>query len=236
MTGRHGRRVAVIAVVAIVVVGVGDRVLRAAAEKRLARQTTCRLRSVDSSVSIGGPLLLPQIVRGRYSHVVVDSTGVPEAGGPVDLTADLHDVRQVGNNQLHAGHGLITVTVPFATVGAQAGPGIEATESDGELAFDAVSGKAASYGATVFATVSLDHDTLVVTPTQVSVAGTPVPLAKAKRIAARTGQSLAPHRTPLPRSLTSLGLTSATATDRGIVLSASGPDLTLTIPDVPGCS
>jgi LmeA-like phospholipid-binding len=236
MTGRRGRRAAVIAVVAVVIVGVGDRVLRAAAEKRLARQTTCRLRAVESSVSIGGPLLLPQIVRGRYSHVVIDSTGVAESGGPVDFTADLHDVREVGDKALHAGHGLITVTVPFTTVGAQAGPGIKATESDGELAFEAVSGKAASYGATVFATVSLDHDTLVVTPTQVSADGAPVPLAQARRIAARTGQSLAPRRTPLPTSLTSLGLTSATATDRGIVLSASGPNLTLAIPDVPGCT
>jgi LmeA-like phospholipid-binding len=236
MTARNGRRVAVIAVVAVFIVGVGDRLLRAAAEERLARQTTCRLRAVDSSVSLGGLLLLPQIVRGRYSHVVIDSTGVPESGGPVDLTANLHDVRQIGHHELHAGHGLITVIVPFSTVSAQAGPGIKATESDGELAFEAVSGKAASYGATVFATVALDHHSLVVTPTQVAVAGKPVPLAKAKRIAARTGQSLAPHRTPLPTSLTSLGLTSATATDRGIVLSASGPNVTLTIPAVPGCS
>lgn len=59
--------------------------------------------------------------------------------------------------------------------------------------------------------------------------------AAAKRIAARSGQSLAPRRVPLPSTLTSLGLTSATATSAGLPLQASGPNLNLILPVVAGC-
>lgn len=229
------RRVAIVIVAVVVVAGVGDRGLRAAADHRLAKQTTCRLNAVHSSVTIGGTFLVPQILRKRYTHITFHSEGVRETGGPVDLTANLYDVRQVGHDRLSAGHGQITVVVPFTTVGAGAGKGITASEADGQLTFTDTSGDASTAGSTVSAQVALEHDALVVTPVRVSVAGKTVRWAAAKRIAARSGQSLAPHRVQLPSTLTSLGLTSATATSAGLLLQASGPNLNLILPDVPGC-
>lgn len=229
------RRAAILGVGVVVLVGVADRGLRVAAEHRLAKQTSCRLDAAHSSVEIGGFLLGPQIVRNRYSHVTVHSTGVHEPDGLVDLTADLHDVRHVSDRTLRAGHGEVTVTVPFSTVAAQAGPHITASEADGQLVFSSDDETNGTGGSTVYANVSLVHDSVIVTPVRVFNAGAPVPLAKAKAIAARAGLSLDPRRTPLPSSLTSLGLRSATATAAGLQLQAAGPDLTITLPNVPGC-
>jgi DUF2993 family protein len=235
MTARAGRRAAVVVVVVVLVAGLGDHVVRAGAERRLSKQTTCRLDAVHSSVTIGGAFLAPQILRGRYTHITIDSQGVHEPGGPVDITADLHDVREVGHNRLSAGHGKVTVVVPFSTVATGAGKGYSASESEGELVFTPTSGPDESTGSIVFAKVALDGDDLVVTPVRVALAGQTVPWAKAERVAARDGQSLAPHRVQLPATLTSLGLNSATATPAGLLLEAAGRNLTLLLPDVPGC-
>jgi LmeA-like phospholipid-binding len=223
-------------VIAVVLVLGGDRLLRSLAETKIARQATCQLRATSSSVRLGGAFIGLQILRNHFAHITVHSEGVRESGGPVDLTADLFDVRQVGHHQLHSGHGMITVVVPFTTVAAGAGKGFTASVSDGELVFTPPPNHSDTSGSTVFARVSLDGNDVVVTPVRVALAGRTVPLAKAARIAARSGESLAPVRTPLPASLTRLGLTSATATDQGLVLSAAGPDLTLVLPDVPGCT
>ena len=229
------RRMAIGSAVVLALVAVGDQGLRAAAEHRLARQTSCRLHAVHSSVGIGGPLLVPQIVRNRYRHITIHSQGLREPGGAVNLNADLYEVRQVGHSRLYAGHGEVSVVVPFATIGAAAGKDVSASEADGQLLFTSTDTADGTQGSTVYAAVALEADTVVVTPVRVMLAGKQVPWAQARRTAARTGQSLAQRRVRLPALLTSLGLTSATATPAGLVLEASGPGLTLTIPNVPGC-
>ncbi len=229
------RRMAIGSAVVVALVAVGDQGLRAAAEHRLGRQTNCRLDAIHSSVGIGGPLLIPQIVRNRYRHITIHSQGLRQPGGPVNLNADLYDVREVGHSRLDAGHGQVDVVVPFSTIGAAAGKDVSASEADGQLLFTSTDKADDTQGSTVYADVALEGDTVVVTPVRVMLAGKQVPWAQAERTAARTGQSLAQRRVRLPSLLTSLGLTSVTATPAGLVLQAAGPGLVLTIPDVPGC-
>lgn len=234
MTGRRKGLIVGGVVIVVLVVG-GDRVLRSLAEAKLARQTTCQLKATHSNVQLGGAFIGLQILRNRFAHITVHSEGVQETGGPVDLVADLFDVRQVPHHRLHSGHGTVSVIVPFNTVAAGAGPGFTASNSNGQLVFSPTNQNTTAEGASVFARVSLDGNAVLVTPVRVAVAGKTVPFKDAARIAAKSGESLAPVRTPLPASLTSLGLTTATATAQGLLLQAAGPDLTLSLPDVPGC-
>jgi hypothetical protein len=235
MTARRLRRVGIALVVVVVLAVVGDQGFRALAEAHTAKQVRCELKADRTHVTIAGPFLVPQIVRNDYRHIVTVSTGVHSNGVSVDLTSDLHDVHSINAHTVRSGRGHISVTVPMNQLASQAGQGFVASDFRGLLAVTPTVGSDAQYGATVLSRVSLEHDTLVVTPVRVMALGEVIPFATAAKQAAEDGQSLAARRVVLPSLLTDLGLQAPTVTSAGLVLEATAPHFTLRLPDVPGC-
>ncbi len=239
LPGRRRGRVAVIACLLVLLLGVGtDQVLRRVVEHRIAAALSCRLGTTGVSVHLSGLLVAPHLLTGRVGTVVVDGSASPPADPSarrrVQIT--LHDVRAqpLSGGSVTSGPGELDVTVPFVdltppTAGAAQSNGADPPRlgSAGDQMTLTRAAPVLGTDVVVLLDLTLDGVTVVATPTTVEVAGRQLPVAAADSVL-RTrnpalADQLAPRRVPLPPLPAGATATRVHASTAGIVLSAALP-------------
>ncbi|MEU1408174.1 DUF2993 domain-containing protein [Streptomyces sp. NPDC005728] len=191
------------------------------AEQRISRVAACRLAPVgDVSATLDSSLAPVKMLGGSIGDVDIHAGELKRQGTSMELDAHLRQVTTSGAIQ----GGAATVTVPYAQLakrlpdagsGTPWTPGIDGTG----LTF---TGTAGSLGlpVTVHTDLRLDANTLVVTPTEVTVLGSTFPVGDLPGRATDTAlaQRLKPRTVPLTALPSGVRATSAEATEDGLAL------------------
>jgi hypothetical protein len=225
------RRIVTSLVVLLVLLGVGDRVSVALAERALAERITAEDGVGSASTKVRGFPFLTQAVRGRYDRVDVEARDIDRGGVRVaELDATLTGIQaplgEVVRGEVTAvpvDDVRATALVTYLDLAHRSGlVGVAIEPLDGEVR---VTGRVSVLGQQVTASatsrVTLRGDAVVVTARSIRVLGQSTPAL----VGALAG--LLDLRVPVGRLPYGLRLTGVRATAGGLVLSAEAHDTVL---------
>ncbi|MFJ9818528.1 LmeA family phospholipid-binding protein [Streptomyces sp. NPDC101151] len=191
------------------------------AEQRISRVAACRLAPVGHvSATLDSSLAPVKLLGGSIGDVDIHAGQLERQGTSMDLDAHLRQVTTSGASQ----GGDATVTIPYAqlvkrlpTVGSGT-PWTAGTDGTG-LTFTGTTGTL-GIPVTVHADITLGANTLIVTPTEVTVLGRTVPVdaLPGEAMDKSTAQRLKPREVPLTALPSGVRATGAKATSEGLAV------------------
>jgi hypothetical protein len=219
-------RAALLAMVVLVLLLVGDRLAATLAGRLAADRLACAAGAgTTPSVRFGGALFLPQVIAGRFSDMAVTAHGVHRGAVTLDtVDAHLRGARLPDRTGVHADHVTVAVTVGYAMLPAEfAGHQVTYRSAGGLLAVDtAVDLGGRSVPVTALVEPAISQNTITLTPREVQVLGLRAPADALRGTGIGDGVTR-----PLPALPAGLRYQSVSATDSGLRITAAGDDITL---------
>ncbi|MGR6974942.1 LmeA family phospholipid-binding protein [Streptomyces cynarae] len=199
----------------------GNAVLTHRAEQRISQAAACRLAPVGKvSATLDSPLAAARMLRGSIGDVDLHADGLRRSGMALHLDAHLRGVTTDGAT--HGGSA--TVTIPYTQLASRlprpnsGTPWTPGTDGRGLV----LTGTIGTPGVpvTVHTSIAVHADTLVVTPTALTVLGRTLPVAALSNDVGDTSPArpLKPRSIRFPALPSGVRVTGAHATADGLTL------------------